>query len=158
MRKAVVMATTDWPLVKAGRTGELAKTAQYLLRHQGFDIAADGIVGPLTEGAIRDFQESQNLQVDGVVGNQTWPKLVVQIQQSSNGDAVRATQGQLRLRNLPETENLAVDGEFGSLTDAGVRAFQQALNDQNYVATPVDGIVGPVTWHALAANFVGPDV
>lgn len=158
MRKVVIMATTDWPLVKSGRKGELAKTAQYLLRERAFNVAADGVVGPLTEGAIRDFQKSQSLQVDGIIGNQTWLKLIVQIQQGSAGDAVRAAQGQLRLRNLPETKNLAVDGDFGALTDAGVLAFQKALNDQNFVTTPVDGIVGPVTWHALAANFLGPDV
>jgi peptidoglycan hydrolase-like protein with peptidoglycan-binding domain len=152
------MPTTDWPLVKSGRTGELARTAQYLLRHRGFDIAADGIVGPITDAAIRDFQKAENLVVDGIIGNQTWPQLIVQVQQGSQGDAVRAAQGQLRLRNLPQTVSLAVDGDFGPLTDAGVRAFQQALNDQNYLTTPVDGIVGPVTWHALAANFLGPDV
>lgn len=152
------MATTDWPLVKSGRKGELAKTAQHLLRDHGFDIAADGIVGPLTDAAIRDFQKSRNLPVDGIIGNQTWPELIVLLQQGSTGDAVRAAQGQLRLRNLPETKNLAVDGDFGPLTDAGVRAFQKALNDQNFVSTPVDGIVGPVTWHALVANFLGPDV
>lgn len=152
------MPTTDWPLVKSGRTGELARTAQHLLRHRGFDITADGIVGPLTDAAIRDFQKSANLVVDGVVGNQTWPELIVPVQQGSQGDAVRAAQGQLRLRNLPETVGLGVDGDFGPLTDAGVRAFQQALNDQNYLTTPVDGTVGPVTWHALVANFLGPDV
>ena len=152
------MPTTDWPLVKSGRTGELARTAQYLLRQRGFDIAADGIVGPITDAAIRDFQKAENLAVDGIIGNQTWPQLIVQVQQGSQGDAVRAAQGQLRLRNLPQTVNLAVDGDFGPLTDAGVRAFQQALNDQNYLTTPVDGIVGPVTWHALVANFLGPDV
>ena len=152
------MATTEWPLVKTGRKGELVKTAQYLLRHRGFTIAADGIVGPLTEGAIRDFQKSKNLPVDGIVGKQTWPELIVQIRKGQKGDAVRAAQGQLRLRNLPETKNLAVDGDFGALTDAGVRAFQKALNDQGYVTTPVDGIVGLVTWHALVANFLGPDV
>lgn len=152
------MSTTDWPLVKTGRKGELAKTAQYLLRQHGFDVAADGIVGPLTEGAIRDFQKSQNLDVDGVIGNHTWPTLIVSVHQGATGDAVRAAQGQLRLRNLPETKNLAVDGVFGALTDAGVRAFQKALNDQHYLTTPVDGIIGPDTWHALVANFIGPDV
>ena len=88
------MATTDWPLVKTGRKGELAKTAQYLLRHRGAKIEADGIVGAITEGAIRDFQKSQNLPVDGVIGNQTWPKLIVQDQQGLKVDAVRAAQGQ----------------------------------------------------------------
>jgi peptidoglycan hydrolase-like protein with peptidoglycan-binding domain len=141
-----------------GRTGELAKTAQYLLRERGANIAADGVVGPLTDAAIKAFQSANGLQADGVIGNLTWPKLIVQVKQGANGDAVRAVQGQLRLRALPQTQNLAVDGVFGPLTDAGVRAFQQALNDENYVTTPVDGIVGPVTWHALVANFLGPDV
>src|SRR5947209_20438299 len=100
------MTTTDWPLVKNGRTGELAKTAQYLLRARGASIAADGIVGPKTEAAIRDFQKGQGLQVDGIIGNQTWPKLIVQVGKGDKGDAVRGAQGQLRLRNLPETKNL----------------------------------------------------
>jgi peptidoglycan hydrolase-like protein with peptidoglycan-binding domain len=152
------MAISDWPLVKVGRAGELAKTAQYLLRHRGADIVVDGIVGPLTDAAIRAFQTSQGLQADGTIGNQTWPKLIVQIGKGATGEAVMAVQDQLRLRNLPQTLNLAVDGIFGPLTDAGVRAFQQALNDENYGTTPVDGIVGPVTWHALVANFLGPDV
>jgi peptidoglycan hydrolase-like protein with peptidoglycan-binding domain len=152
------MPTSDWPLVKIGRKGELAKTAQYLLRHRGANIAVDGDVGPLTDAAIKAFQTSQGLTADGIIGNQTWPKLIVQVKQGSSGEAVKAVQGQLRLRNLPQTLNLAVDGAFGPLTDAGVRAFQQALNDENYVDTPVDGIVGPVTWHALVANYLGPDV
>ena len=40
-------------------------------------------------------------------------------------------------------EPAIVDGDFGEITDAGVRAFQE-LNDLE-----VDGIVGPLTWHAL---------
>ena len=108
------MATTDWLLVKTGRKGELARTGQYLLRHRGFNIAA-----------VRDLQKSQNLQVDGIIGNQTWPKLIVQIQQGSKSHAVRAAQAQLGLRNLPETKNLAVDGDLGALTHAGVRAFHK---------------------------------
>jgi peptidoglycan hydrolase-like protein with peptidoglycan-binding domain len=152
------MATSDWPLVKVGRKGELAKTAQYLLRQHGATIQVDGDVGPLTDAAIKAFQTSKGLTADGIIGNQTWPKLIVQVKKGSKGEAVKAAQGQLRLRNLPQTLNLAVDGDFGPLTDAGVKAFQQALNDENYVNTPVDGIVGPVTWHALVANFLGPDV
>ena len=152
------MAPSDWPLVKVGRKGELAKTAQYLLRQHGANIQVDGNVGPLTDAAIKAFQTSQGLVADGVIGAQTWPKLIVQVKQGSNGEAVKAVQGQLRLRNLPQTLNLAVDGAFGPLTDGGVRAFQQALNDENYVNTAVDGIVGPVTWHALVANYLGPDV
>lgn len=76
MGRADIMPTTDWPLVMTGRKGELAKTAQYLLRHRGADIAADGIIGPLTDAAIRDFQKAGNLEVDGIVGPVTWHALV----------------------------------------------------------------------------------
>ncbi|GAB3085144.1 peptidoglycan-binding domain-containing protein [Pedococcus soli] len=38
---------------------------------------------------------------------------------------------------------VSVDGNFGSLTDQAVRAFQQAKH------LTVDGIVGPLTWAAL---------
>lgn len=57
---------SDWPLVTTGRKGELARTAQHLLRQRGSDISVDGVVGPVTEAAIRDFQKSKNLPVDGV--------------------------------------------------------------------------------------------
>lgn len=153
------MLTTDnWILVKTGRTGPVAKTVQYLLRAHGQQVTVDGVVANQTEAAIRAFQRSRNLIVDGVVGNQTWPALIVKVAQGINGDAVRAVQDQLRLRNLPQTMNLAVDGDFGPLTDAGVRAFQKELNDEHYLVTPVDGVVAKVTWFALANNFAGPDV
>jgi len=153
------MLTTDnWILVKIGRTGPIAKTVQYLLRANGQQVTVDGVVGNQTDAAIRAFQRSHNLTVDGIVGNQTWPVLIVKVGTGAKGDAVRAAQDQLRLRNLGATKNLAVDGDFGPLTDAGVRAFQKALNDEHYLTTPVDGVVGTDTWFALANNFAGPDV
>lgn len=153
------MLTTDnWILVKAGRTGPVARTVQYLLRANGQQVTVDGVVGNQSDAAVRAFQRSHNLTVDGVVGNQTWPVLIVTVAKGATGGAVRAAQDQVRLRNLSETRNLAVDGDFGPLTDAGVRAFQKLLNDEHYLVTPVDGIVGPVTWFALANNFAGPDV
>ncbi len=151
------ITTTDWVIVKVGRKGEIAKTVQYLLRAHGHNVAVDGDVGPQTEAAIKAFQSANGLTPDGIVGNQTWPKLIVQVAQGAQGDAVKAAQGQLRLRNLPETKNLQVDGIFGPKTTAGVKAFQKLVND-HYMPTPVDGIVGHDTWYALANNFGGPDV
>jgi peptidoglycan hydrolase-like protein with peptidoglycan-binding domain len=50
--------------------------AQGLLTDQGFDPqGVDGIFGPNTAGAVRDFQNWAGCTADAVVGNQTWAAL-----------------------------------------------------------------------------------
>ena len=38
---------------------------------------------------------------------------------------------------------ITADGSFGPLTEAAVREFQRMF------VRPVDGVVGPLTWHVL---------
>jgi peptidoglycan hydrolase-like protein with peptidoglycan-binding domain len=143
----------NWIQVETGRIGPLADSVQYLLRAQGYSVTVDGQVGPQTTAAIKAFQTVRGLTSDGVVGNQTWPVLLIEVSQGDQGDAVRAVQDQLRYRDLPECKNLAVDGDFGALTDAAVRAFQAYVRDNQaaLVDEPVivDGIAGVNTWYAL---------
>jgi len=40
-----------------------------------FNINADGIFGPATESAIREFQKRNGLSQDGIVGKNTFSKL-----------------------------------------------------------------------------------
>jgi peptidoglycan hydrolase-like protein with peptidoglycan-binding domain len=126
-----------------------------LLRARGHDVAADGIFGPGTEAAVRAFQSSKNLSVDGVVGPQTWTALVVTVRQGSTGDAVRGVQEEFQFRNLSgdPSKGLQIDGVFGPQTDAAVRGFQQALS-LDIPSVAVDGIVGPVTWRALVSGML----
>lgn len=142
----------DWPLLRQGQPapGPLAeepiRSLQYLLRAHGHgEVAVDGIFGPITAAAVRDFQEERGLAVDGIVGNQTWPALIVVVREGDRGEAVRGVQSQLRARDLSgdPSRGLQVDGIFGPLTNTAVRGFQQAAG------LAVDGIVGPVTWNAL---------
>lgn len=65
------MATT----VKKGSTGSDVLTLQNMLRQQGYDIAADGIFGSATQSAVQQYQRSQGLAVDGIVGTNTWGAL-----------------------------------------------------------------------------------
>lgn len=129
-----------WPLVKVGAmqaTNWRVLAAQYLLRHRGATIAADGAFGPLSGAAIQAFQQTlRATYISTTVGLLDWPELVDTVMLGAGGDAVRAAQTLL-------PGSLAADGSFGPLTDAAVRDFQTMF------APPADGIVGPVTWHAL---------
>jgi len=52
------------------------KLIQRALKKANFYSGAiDGIVGPKTKKAIRDFQKSKGLAVDGIVGPKTWSEL-----------------------------------------------------------------------------------
>lgn len=128
-----------WPLVRPGSTEDdnfRVRTVQHLLRAHGFAIAADGIYGPQTAEAVRQFAMSQRaVDVDNVVGNLTWPALIIQVGPGSAGDAVRAVQVL-----FPQ---LTVDGSFGPDTEATVKKFQEQWG------LTADGIVGPITWRTL---------
>lgn len=56
-------------LIKNGSKGEIVLHVQKLLRRLGFDPGpADGLFGDRTEDAVIDFQDSQGLYADGIVG------------------------------------------------------------------------------------------
>lgn len=57
-------------ILKLGSKGNEVKTLQEKL-----NLKADGIFGPLTEEAVKDFQRSNGLEVDGIVGGNTLSKL-----------------------------------------------------------------------------------
>jgi peptidoglycan hydrolase-like protein with peptidoglycan-binding domain len=64
-----------WPLVKQGSQGHPVPALQFLLRDQGHQVTVDGIFGPETEAAVRQFQIAEQLRADGIVGPQTWRAL-----------------------------------------------------------------------------------
>jgi Putative peptidoglycan binding domain len=138
------MAT--WPIVKSPDQGENVRTVQYLLDASGSSIAVDGSFGPNTTAAVKSFQTAHGLTADGIVGNQTWPKLVVTVQSGSNGPAVKAVQSQVDAR-LPK--HLAIDGAFGSQTKEAVTGFQGPIG------LTADGIVGQQTWNRLVNGYLG---
>jgi peptidoglycan hydrolase-like protein with peptidoglycan-binding domain len=134
----------DWQLQQEGSTGENVQTVQYLLDARGAAVAVDGNFGPLTKAAVEQFQAGHALVVDGIVGDLTWPKLIIQVESGSTGDAVRAVQSQINSGTAEvQIPILTVDGIFGPQTDTAVRTFQQ----ENQIA--IDGVVGPTTWQTM---------
>ena len=57
-------------ILKLGSRGNEVKVLQEKL-----NLKADGIFGPLTEEAVKDFQRSNGLEVDGIAGADTLSKL-----------------------------------------------------------------------------------
>lgn len=64
--------------VKQGDTGPAVRAVQQLLKSEyGFNnVNVDGIFGPVTLQAVKDFQASKNIAADGIVGPVTWQKLI----------------------------------------------------------------------------------
>ena len=63
--------------IKINSTGFDVLYLQQLLRAKGYTkIYDDGVFGPNTDAAVRNFQLVQGLTVDGVVGPNTWKKLI----------------------------------------------------------------------------------
>lgn len=127
-------------VLKNGSSGTEVKALQYLLRFRGYSIGVDGLFGSGTENVVKTFQRSAGLTADGIVGTNTWGKLVVTVQQGSSGDAVRAVQEVLKTKFR---YSLTVDGIFGSGTRSAV------INFQSSKGLSADGIVGPASWTQL---------
>lgn len=140
--------SASFPTQSLGDRGVDVRAIQQLLHAHGQDPPADGVFAESTVEAVRAFQTAQGLDVDGIVGPQTWGALATTLRQGDSGPAVRALQLQL---NAKIDAGLTVSGGFDAATDAAVRDFQ------GHAGIGVDGIVGPVTWENLAWHFGYPD-
>lgn len=153
------MSNPGQPLIGPGATGDVVRRAQRALRRTpNLTLVVDGVYGAATEAAVRSFQEGAGLQVDGIVGPDTWAALpegrpMPTLQLGSRGLVVARLQNVLT-NGAPgqwTTTPGPIDEDFGPLTGAGVEAFQA------WAGVPVDGVVGDRTWaaslHALSATL-----
>jgi peptidoglycan hydrolase-like protein with peptidoglycan-binding domain len=128
-----------WPLAKVGQKQDdnwRIRAVQNLLVHAGRPLAVDGIYGPLTGEAMRQWQTTQRaLFISTTCGQLDWPALTPTVSPGDNGSHVAAVQSLLPA--------LVEDGVYGPLTEQAVRDFQDMF------APPANGIVGPSTWYAL---------
>lgn len=76
---------TDWtehivqqlPTLQQGATGTYVRTVQFQLGEHGHPVTVDGVLGPVTDQAVRALQAALHITQDGVVGPaQTWPALL----------------------------------------------------------------------------------
>lgn len=63
-------------LLKRGSRGAQVKVVQDLLSLYGSPVNIDGIFGPETERGVREVQRREGAAVDGIVGPETWGKIL----------------------------------------------------------------------------------
>jgi peptidoglycan hydrolase-like protein with peptidoglycan-binding domain len=138
--------------ISLGSTGEDVKRLQRVLaRHLLWNPFGPitGIFDSVLETAVKSFQQSNGLTVDGIVGPQTWAALPSyreaspQLGKGSEGPGVAWLQKTLSGMNVAiqfTGYSGAIDGVFGPATETAVRALQ------SWAGVTVDGIVGDDTW------------
>jgi len=161
-------------LLQFGDTGTAVQNLQFYLKTVAAfnpfipDLAIDGRFGRSTENAVRAFQGYYGLFVDGIVGENTWDRIVgvylditeggtltlqpypgTPLQRGDSGDDVLYVQMLLsRIRPVFVTvPSVSEDGVFGSRTRLAVREFQRVFG------YTVDGVVGRNTWNGLNRVF-----
>lgn len=137
-------------LLRRGSRGIAVTQLQNRLKTQGFyNGSLTGYYGRLTEAAVRDFQRSRGLSVNGLAGPTTLAALqgnplgnstTTILRRGSRGTAVSQLQNRLRVVGV---YNGPVTGYYGELTEAAIRDFQRSRG------LSVNGIADPMTLGAL---------
>lgn len=150
------------PILKEGSTGEYVIILQDKLKILDYYFASiTGSFDDYTEKMVMQFQKNNNLNVNGIVGGDTWELLYrLTINSEENFNGRQPTKPVLRLGSIGEyVKELqstlktllyytgVVDGKFGSSTEQAVKTFQ--VNNR---LTP-DGVVGRDTWSALSILY-----
>lgn len=156
LTSSTARTTSTGPTLARGSMGPQVAELQRLLQAAGVPTGAvDGDFGPMTQAAVRRFQQAKGLTVDGIVGPQTWAALrgarpatpsapatssQPVLRQGDMGADVETLQRQLLRHGFTPGD---VDGQFGGQTRRALVEFQRAkgLN--------ADGVAGPSTWQAL---------
>ena len=76
---ASALTVTGLPLLRYGDKGEFVRSAQMLLIGRGYSCGrcgADGEIGQDTFNAVIAYQRTCGLQQDGIIGAQTWARLI----------------------------------------------------------------------------------
>lgn len=70
--------SVELPILQSGSSGDSVKSVQAVLNAKGGSgLTVDGQFGPATQAAVRNLQAFLQIEVDGIVGQDTWSVLLV---------------------------------------------------------------------------------
>lgn len=145
------------PTLEPGSMGEGVRQLQFLLAVEGYGLKPaqiDGNYGPTTTAAVRAFQQHNGVAVDGVVGPITWGALFAldPVQTVPFPTPVAPNATGVAVAHLQETLNpaarwfarwlpaLAIDGVYGPNSQAFVNAARV------WASLPANGQAGYQLW------------
>ena len=164
-------------VLQFGATGNTVRVVQYYLALiSAFyevipAVSINGIFDENTRAAVTAFQKQAGITADGIVGENTWNKILdayygilesidnlslpvqlfpgVLLSQGSRGEYVSVLQRYLSYISdtYKEIPKVPITGNFGTQTDEAVRAYQRLFG------LPVDGRVGLSTWNNIAGTY-----
>lgn len=73
------MVQVSLPCLRKDSIGQVVKSLQVLLKQKGYSVGRCGIDGEFgrdTENAVKLFQSANKIECDGIVGKDTWGKLI----------------------------------------------------------------------------------
>jgi len=148
----------DHPILRQGSNGDAVRECQRKLNLHGAELIEDGMFGPRTAAAVRTFQADQGLSADGVVGPLTWGALDQGLQATpAKADTPAGTAVPVQQLAPPGTSNL-VPGTGGGRPEPGLTnaQTQKELDDldlipkflmtdrSEFAAYMATGVVSPV--------------
>ena len=155
------------PELSVGATGPWVETLQQELIRQGYSLEVDGIFGPATDAAVREFQAAHGLAVDGVVGPKTWAALAGTSDASPDSTPSEPTEDPTpppTTSASDQTESLAVlrssglgPVDFGTPADEAIAALSELLGppDVEEILYPTAECVEGATWRdCIQANRI----
>ena len=126
-------------LLRTGDRGNAVVRLQTQLRNLGFyQGTIDGDFGAGTEAAVIQFQRSQNLTPDGVVGPQT-------------AAALDRLASSLPNPNTPNDPNAPTGSTLPRGDRFSVLELQRRLRDRGFYQGEIDGVAGAQTRNAIRA-------
>lgn len=127
---------------------------QTALVERGFLEKKSGRFDTGTVTAVKKFQASEHLLVDGIVAGLTWAALLYPKLSRTKSLDLETIDKVKKLQRILHQEGISVrvDGFFGRKTERAVKRFQRRYGLQ------ADGVCGPMTWLSLEGQRTVPEV